>query len=72
MSSKKVDVHTMPLKTDPAWSPLTMFSVNLLDVNTHTHGNKRYYKAEGPTFVSHGDACVLFHRVMKHFGKGSA
>lgn len=66
--SNKVDVTTMQLQTDPAWSPLTTFSVNLLKVNGHTHGNKRYYKAEGPTFVSFDDAVKLMGRVLQHHG----
>lgn len=63
----KIDVRTMPLTSDPKWSPLTMFAVNLLDVDSHTHGNKRYYKAEGPDFIKYSDAVELFHRIMKHY-----
>lgn len=64
----KVDVRTMELQTDPRWSPLTTFSVNLLKVNGHTHGNKRYYKGEGQTFVPFDDTVVLMSRVLQHHG----
>jgi hypothetical protein len=61
----KVDVQTMTLRTHPNWSPVTTFAVNLLDVDSHTHGNKRYYKGAGTPFVSYDDAVRLFSRVVE-------
>lgn len=64
----KVDVRTMKLLTDPKWTPVTTYSVNLVHVGGHTHGNHRFYKGEGQTFVAFDDAVVLMARVLEHHG----
>lgn len=49
----------MSLKTNSKWSLTTTFAVNAVELPHHTHGNKRFYKAPGPAFISIDDAIKL-------------
>ena len=59
-----MDDH-LPLKTNPKWDLVTTFAVNLFNVDTHHHGNRRFYKGLGPLFVKYDDAVELLARIIK-------